>query len=453
MFDALIAEAADRFGLGGKSRMFLGLLLGMVFNKGTGGLHGLRDRFHQAGLGDVFGSWIGGNVADNVLQPDQFSAVVGNDQVGRMAQRLAVPNSAVTVAGATLLPKLVGLLTRDGTLPTEMPAEAAHLLDAPAPHALHGEPAASVSRTAVPPPASTGMGWMKWLLALIVLAVLFWLMRSCRQQPEVAPLPAPAEPATISQPAAATAQSAARLDMQHAGGKVSVNGQLASDADRTRLWDALVANFGQGNVSGDISVAASTLPAGWMDPLIAALPALKADGLKLGLDGDTLRIDSSGLDDEQRFALSDKLRGLFSGYRISGLWDPAAAALAGLQAGFSGDDLVKALNMMNIYFDTGSASITGDSQETLGSAANAIKAAPTGTRIEVSGHTDNTGDAAANLSLSQQRAAAVVTRLGELGVANGVLSAKGYGQDKPRADNTTEQGRAQNRRIEFSVQP
>ena len=53
--------------------------------------------------------------------------------------------------------------------------------------------------------------------------------------------------------------------------------------------------------------------------------------------------------------------------------------------------------------------------------------------------------------MSQQRADAVATRLGELGVAAGVLSTKGYGQEKPRADNATEQGKAQNRRIEFSA--
>ena len=56
------------------------------------------------------------------------------------------------------------------------------------------------------------------------------------------------------------------------------------------------------------------------------------------------------------------------------------------------------------------------------------------------------------MTLSQQRAEAVVAKLKELGVADGILSAKGYGQDKPIADNTTEEGKARNRRMEFSVQ-
>ena len=127
------------------------------------------------------------------------------------------------------------------------------------------------------------------------------------------------------------------------------------------------------------------------------------------------------------------------------------AALSGLRPGYSAADLVGALNLMNVYFDTGSATITRDSLETLTKAAEAIKGAPAGTKIEVGGHTDNTGDAAANLTLSQQRAEAVVAKLGELGVAAGTLTGKGFGQDKPRADNATETGRAQNRRIEFTV--
>ena len=77
--------------------------------------------------------------------------------------------------------------------------------------------------------------------------------------------------------------------------------------------------------------------------------------------------------------------------------------------------------------------------------------APAGTRIEVGGHTDNTGDAASNMQLSLNRANAVTAKLVELGVDGAMLSGKGYGQDKPIADNATEEGKAQNRRMEFSV--
>jgi outer membrane protein OmpA-like peptidoglycan-associated protein/uncharacterized protein YidB (DUF937 family) len=131
--------------------------------------------------------------------------------------------------------------------------------------------------------------------------------------------------------------------------------------------------------------------------------------------------------------------------------EAATAALAKLTAGFTADDLVKALNLMVVHFDTDSANISADSQDILSKAADAIKRAPAGTRIEIGGHTDNTGDAAANQKLSEARAAAVAKRLGELGVGADMLTSKGYGQDMPVADNNTEEGRAQNRRMEFTV--
>ncbi|KRG73944.1 hypothetical protein ABB30_14920 [Stenotrophomonas ginsengisoli] len=448
MFDALIREATERFGLGDKARPFISLLISMIFDKGHNGFAGLRERFHQVGLGDAFGSWISGQAGDNVLQPDQFSSVVGNDHVTSMASKLGVPNAAVTVAGATLLPKLISLLTPNGSIPVVPPAEAGHLLldqrDRQSTAAAFRHSPANAA------PAGGSAGWLKWLVMLAILVIAVLLARSCMKQDTPA---TSASNASTTTPAANSpaAQADARFGMETAAGKVTVSGQVPSEADKTRLWDALVATFGAGNVNGDIRVDTNTLPAGWLDKLIAALPELKADGIKLGFDGDKLHIDTNGLDDEQRFGLSDKLRGLFGGYEISGLWDRAAAALSGLKAGFTGDELVGALNLMNIYFDTGSASITRDSQQTLRSAADAIKQAPADTRIEVAGHTDNTGDAAANLTLSQQRADAVATRLGELGVSAGVLSTKGYGQEKPRADNATEEGKAQNRRIEFSV--
>lgn len=71
--------------------------------------------------------------------------------------------------------------------------------------------------------------------------------------------------------------------------------------------------------------------------------------------------------------------------------------------------------------------------------------------IEISGHTDDIGGEAENLALSAARAASVMRYLVEAGVGEGVLSAKGYGEGMPLADNTTVVGRAQNRRIQFII--
>ena len=70
--------------------------------------------------------------------------------------------------------------------------------------------------------------------------------------------------------------------------------------------------------------------------------------------------------------------------------------------------------------------------------------------VEVGGHTDSQGDDASNLDLSNRRAAAVVTALGERGVPQWSMRAKGYGETRPIASNADEAGRARNRRIEFT---
>ncbi|MGC2400167.1 MAG: OmpA family protein, partial [Acidobacteriaceae bacterium] len=67
------------------------------------------------------------------------------------------------------------------------------------------------------------------------------------------------------------------------------------------------------------------------------------------------------------------------------------------------------------------------------------------------GYTDNTGDAAHNLKLSQGRADSVVAQLGTMGIGADRLVPKGYGEDHPVGDNATPEGRAQNRRISMLV--
>ena len=72
-----------------------------------------------------------------------------------------------------------------------------------------------------------------------------------------------------------------------------------------------------------------------------------------------------------------------------------------------------------------------------------------GLRLEIGGHTDDMGDDADNLALSQRRAMAVLLELMDRGVRADSMTAIGYGETRPLADNTTEDGRAQNRRISF----
>src|SRR5262245_7971119 len=109
----------------------------------------------------------------------------------------------------------------------------------------------------------------------------------------------------------------------------------------------------------------------------------------------------------------------------------AAAALSALQPGFTARELVNALNLQVINFPTGSADLPTASYDLLNRAATALKSAPAGTTIEIGGHTDNTGDASANLALSQQRADAVRNYLIQQGVNPSMVTAQGYGQTRP----------------------
>jgi OmpA-OmpF porin, OOP family len=102
-----------------------------------------------------------------------------------------------------------------------------------------------------------------------------------------------------------------------------------------------------------------------------------------------------------------------------------------------------------ILFDTGKSDIKPESTPTLKQIAATLKAHPE-LKVEVQGHTDNVGKPDANLKLSQARAESVKQALtSEYGVAEGQLTAKGYGDTKPAADNKSAEGRANNRRVEL----
>jgi outer membrane protein OmpA-like peptidoglycan-associated protein len=103
-----------------------------------------------------------------------------------------------------------------------------------------------------------------------------------------------------------------------------------------------------------------------------------------------------------------------------------------------------------LLFDTGSATLQPASQEQLTNIADILKAYPQ-VKINIGGYTDNTGDPAANLQLSQQRADSVMAQLTQLGVDPSRMTAKGYGQENAVADNSTEEGRQKNRRISLRV--
>ena len=103
-----------------------------------------------------------------------------------------------------------------------------------------------------------------------------------------------------------------------------------------------------------------------------------------------------------------------------------------------------------IYFEVGKESINTTFSTDLDKLIQFLKDNP-GTRLEIQGHTDNTGSLALNAKLSQARANSVVNHLTKNGIDGNRLTAKGYGPSMPVASNATAEGRTQNRRVEMKV--
>jgi OOP family OmpA-OmpF porin len=107
-------------------------------------------------------------------------------------------------------------------------------------------------------------------------------------------------------------------------------------------------------------------------------------------------------------------------------------------------------NFDRLLFDTGKATLEPSSDEQLNNIAEILKAYPN-VHVKIGGYTDNTGDPAANKTLSEARAKNVMDALISKGVDASRLSSEGYGDQHPVGDNSTEEGRAQNRRIALRV--
>jgi outer membrane protein OmpA-like peptidoglycan-associated protein len=110
------------------------------------------------------------------------------------------------------------------------------------------------------------------------------------------------------------------------------------------------------------------------------------------------------------------------------------------------------LVLEGVTFAKNSADLTPESSVVLDRVAASLKEHPE-VRLEIGGHTDSNGSPEHNKQLSEARAASVRTYLVNKGVPGGQLTTKGYGSQRPVADNNTDAGRALNRRVELSRIP
>ncbi|CAN5600964.1 OmpA family protein [soil metagenome] len=110
----------------------------------------------------------------------------------------------------------------------------------------------------------------------------------------------------------------------------------------------------------------------------------------------------------------------------------------------------KAYTLNNILFEYNSTALNKQDQFIITDFADYLNLNPS-LRVSIQGHTDNAGNPAGNLKLSEERAFAVFEFLGSLGISKARLSYKGFGESKPLVPNSTEEGRSLNRRTEFVI--
>lgn len=110
----------------------------------------------------------------------------------------------------------------------------------------------------------------------------------------------------------------------------------------------------------------------------------------------------------------------------------------------------EAVVLKNIFFDFNKADLKEESKVELNKMVAFLNRNPK-LNVEIGGHTDNVGGKTYNQALSEKRAKSVLDYLAANGISGSRLSSKGYGDNQPIADNTTETGRAQNRRTEFKI--
>ena len=330
----------------------------------------------------------------------------------------------------------------------------------PAPPAQTPAPASTNAQATPPPPPAPATA-----------------MKAEAPPPPAVPAPA-ASPATTAQapatppaPAIATAEPTApaaaatptRFALSNDNGAVRASGVVRDEDAKTSMTDALNAVFGADKVRSAVSIDPSATAASWLGNLRAGLEALKGANVDAIFEGNKVNVGGGAMDDSARGKIIAALSSALGvGVTVGALTDKTAEAvavannratteLASLQSGFGVKDLLFALNDSKVNFASDSAEVPELMAPFLKTAAADLKQLKAGHVLEIAGYTDNTGDAALNLALSQKRAESVREALIKYGAAPDMLIAKGYGEADPIANNDTAEGRLKNRRIEYHV--
>ncbi|MEM7056281.1 MAG: OmpA family protein [Pseudomonadota bacterium] len=244
------------------------------------------------------------------------------------------------------------------------------------------------------------------------------------------------------------------MHMSRNGDAVTMAGQVPNAAVASAIDAYATALFGNSSVQSALKPVSASPPQGWQ---AAALRLL--DHLAHATQGEA---ELAGYKLHLRATLQDPVIAQAVHQDLSnylGTFDVSTTLTVDLPTVFGGIPLpgVRCAEHMNrvyhdqpVEFSTGSARIAEGNRDVLVKLADVMDRC-TAKKIEVGGHTDSQGSDQVNERISQARADAVMSALLGQGVPANRLSAKGYGETIPIADNKTEEGRARNRRIEFKA--
>ncbi|NTG50314.1 OmpA family protein [Agrobacterium rhizogenes] len=251
--------------------------------------------------------------------------------------------------------------------------------------------------------------------------------------------------------APALAPSSFSFDALREAGKLTLSGNYPDDDAHGKIIDAAKSLFSSDEISDELK-AAPGAPNGFATAALGGLNALSrlAKG-SFSLSGSDAKLSGEALYNGAVKSIQDSFAAAIpEGFKAT----PAEIAVSAPAAAVDAPNCQSLLNTIltksKINFDTGKARISPASSGVLDTIVATIGRCP-GNAVEVSGHTDSSGDEAANVALSEQRAKAVVTYLTDAGVPASRLTAVGLGSSRPVASNDTDEGKALNRRIEFSV--
>lgn len=237
-------------------------------------------------------------------------------------------------------------------------------------------------------------------------------------------------------------------------GQVQLRGDMKDELTQTAAVTVAKARFGSDKVY-DATGLRDDLPAGWAVRSIAALDAL--DVLAHGsvvVTGPAVEIRGKSGDQSASDSISQILANQFEDgtrFEIDVTYDKILDPTLNIP---TVPECIGSLQQINqtrkISFDPGAATLDIEGRRVISAMADVLRKCPD-FRMEVAGHTDSQGREEMNQELSQSRAEAVIQGLLTERISTRGFSAVGYGETRPIADNDTEEGREQNRRIEFKL--